>query len=201
MNPFNRRPANLAAAPDWAEVFGRHAPLEVDVGFGKGLFLVDRARESPGVDVVGIEHRHSFVEKTRARIAALRLRNAYAMEGEAFARITTCFPSASVSRFYVFFPDPWWKRRHHKRRLWTPEMAALLADRLVPGGELFAQTDVQEYATFIVDLLDATRGLVNTAGPGSLTRWENEIPPSPRERRYRIDGTPYYQARYRKRVD
>jgi tRNA (guanine-N7-)-methyltransferase len=121
------------------------------------------------------------------------------MEGEAVARIRACFASASVSRFYVFFPDPWWKRRHHKRRLWTPEFAALLADRLVPGGEVFAQTDVRDYGEQILEILDATPGLENVVAPGTLTPWEGEVPPSPRERRYLRDATPYYQMRYRRR--
>lgn len=198
MNPLRRMPANLEPGPDWPSLFGRVAPIEIDVGFGRGLFLVDRALSTPAVNVVGFEHRLSFVQRTQARIDKLRLPNARAMDGEAFARITACFTSASVSRFYVFFPDPWWKRRHHKRRLWTDEFAALLSDRLLDGGEIFAQTDVLEYAEYVLALLDRTPGLLNVEGPGQQTRWVGEIPPSPRERQYLQDGTPYYQMRYRR---
>ena len=201
MNPLRRMTSNDAPALDWPAVFGRVAPIEVDVGFGKGLFLIDRALTTPTVDVLGFEHRLSLVSKAQGRIEKLRIPNARAMDGEAYNRITVCFAPASVSRFYVFFPDPWWKRRHHKRRLWTEEFAGLLTDRLVPGGEIFAQTDVLEYAEYVLALLDGTPGLRNVEGPGKRTRWVGELPPSPRERQYLQDGTPYYQMRYQRTTE
>ncbi len=196
MNPLRLLPRDEPLPPPWPEVFRRRAPLEVDVGFGKGYFLTDRAREAPQIDVVGIEQRLKWVLSTRVRIERERLPNAYVMDGEAAYHIRRSFRPGEVSRFYVFFPDPWWKRKHHKRRLWSPEFAALLADRLAEGGVLYAQSDVAEYAQRIFDILEATKDLRNVNGPRVLAQWQGEIPPSPRERNYLRDGTRYFQMKY-----
>lgn len=196
MNPLGLPPVGEPPPPPWREVFGRDAPLEVDVGFGKGLFLTDRAREAPNVNVVGIEQRLKWVLATRGRIERERLPNASVMDGEAVYRITRSFQPGEVSRFYVFFPDPWWKRRHQRRRLWTPAFAALLTERLCPGGILYAQTDVAEYSQQILQILENAPGLQNASGPRQLAAWQGEIPPSPRERTYLQNGMPYYQMKY-----
>jgi tRNA (guanine-N7-)-methyltransferase len=199
MNPL-RRPSVAPPAPrPWREVFGRDAELEVDVGFGRGHFLTDRARQAPGVNVVGIELRKKWVETLRARIERERIPNAYVLDGEAFALIAAHFAPGEVSRFYVFFPDPWWKRRHRKRRLWTPELVALLASRLRPGGAIYAQTDVAEYAEEIRGLLEAAPELTR-AHAEAYAPWGEELPRSPRERRYVRDGVPYYQMKYLRRA-
>jgi tRNA (guanine-N7-)-methyltransferase len=174
-------------------VFARDAPLEVDVGFGRGHFLLDRAAQAPHANLVGIELRKKWVATVRARIERLGLTNAQVLEGEAARLVAHHFGPGEVHRFYVFFPDPWWKRRHQKRRLWNPEFAALLMSRLSPGGHLFAQSDVWAYATEILALLEGTPGLRNVRGSFQLGPWNEELPLSPRERRYRKDGVPYYQ--------
>ena len=130
-----------------------------------------------------------------ARIERERIPNARVMEAEAALALSSWFAPATVSRFYVFFPDPWWKRRHHKRRLLSPSFAALLADRLAPRGLLYFQTDVAEYARDALAVLEGTPGLRNAAGPGAVVPWEEELPHSPRERRYRRDGVPYHQIK------
>lgn len=198
MNPLRRFPVPEEPPPPWREVFGRVAPIEVDVGFGRGHFLLDRARQAPGVDLVGIEMRRKWVDVVRARLERERIGNARVLYGEAMTLLPRLFAPGEVSRFYVFFPDPWWKRRHRKRRLWTPAFADLLASRLCPGGLLYAQTDVAEYAAEILSLLEGTPGLVNVRGPGRLGPWEEDLPLSPRERRYRRDGIPYHQMKFRR---
>ena len=193
MNPLRKPLTREPPPPPWREVFGRAAPLEVDIGFGRGHFLLDRARQAPNVDVVGFEIRKKWVTTVAARIERERVPNARVFEGEAQFVVTSWLAPGEVSRFYVFFPDPWWKRRHHKRRLLTPEFAALLAERLAPGGLLYFQTDVAEYAREARAVLAATASLRDAAAP-----WEPDLPHSPRERRYRRDGVSYHQLKLEK---
>jgi tRNA (guanine-N7-)-methyltransferase len=190
MNPLRRSLADEPLPGPWREVFGRDAPIEVDVGFGRGHFLLERARQAPHANLVGIEMRRKWVDGLAARIARERVPNARVLYGEAARVIGASFAPGEVARFYVFFPDPWWKRRHHKRRLFTPELAALLADRLASGGEIFFQTDVAQYAERARALLAATAGLSDAGA------WDPGLPPSPRERRYLRDGVPYQRMRF-----
>jgi tRNA (guanine-N7-)-methyltransferase len=196
MNPLRLSPWPESPPRPWTEVFGREAPLEVDIGFGRGHFLLDRAAQAPQVNLVGIELRRKWVATVRSQIERLHLENARVLEGEAARLIAHHFQPGEVHRFYVFFPDPWWKRRHQKRRLFNPEFAALLSSRLAPGGRLFAQSDVWSYATEILALLEATPGLRNARGPFQLGPWEEDLPLSPRERRCRQDGVPCYQMAF-----
>ncbi len=110
-----------APAPfDWRAVFGNEHPVEVEIGFGKGLFLVTAAQACPGVNFLGIEVVRKYQLFTATRVAKRDLANVRLAKADARAFLRDCVAPASVQAVHVYFPDPWWKKRHHKRRVFIP---------------------------------------------------------------------------------
>jgi tRNA (guanine-N7-)-methyltransferase len=180
--------------PDWRREFGRDAPLELEIGPGRGHFALDHAGANPGIDLVAIETRRSDCELIRARARKRGLRNLIVVQGDAKLLVPRLFAPASLSALHVQFPDPWWKKRHQKRRLVDVELAASMRDLLREGGAVDFRTDVQAYARAAVQTWEEA-GFVNAAGPGQLWKDEPEVL-STRERRYAKTGQPVYRARF-----
>ena len=150
---------------DFHAVFPRNAPRVAEIGFGNGEALRYAARHDRDRDYIGIEVHAPGVG---------RLLNALAEDGSDHVRVyhhdavevlTREIADASLDEIRIYFPDPWHKKRHNKRRLLNPEFAALLARKLRDGGRLHMATDWQDYAGQMWDVLDATPGLRNRAGP------------------------------------
>ncbi len=145
--------------------------LEVELGCAEGEFLFRRASQKPGHHVVGIEIRRDLVAKINTM--ALDLPPGQRVEA-IFANlnihIPTLFAPASVDRFFINFPDPWFKKQHHKRRVVTPELLAELCEALRPGGELFFQSDIFDLALDALSVIEEFgEGLVhNVRGPWSF---------------------------------
>jgi tRNA (guanine-N7-)-methyltransferase len=132
---------------------------EVEIGFGKGKYLLRRCEEAPGRRFLGIElateyWRH-FVERARKR----GLANWVALRGEALYLISTVLPTGFAAAVHVYFPDPWPKSRHHKRRLFDPETVDLVLGLLAEGGRLSFATDFLDYGELVVELLESCPGL------------------------------------------
>jgi tRNA (guanine-N7-)-methyltransferase len=144
--PVHRCAEPGEAFPDWKDVFGSEMPLHVECGAGKGLFAREFAARHPDLAFVAIETRRIFVEGLRAKAARLGLGNLHVLQGDARQLIERAFPPESVAAFHVHFPDPWWKRKHWKRRLVDADLAALLHRLLVPGGVVDFRTDILAYA-------------------------------------------------------
>jgi tRNA (guanine-N7-)-methyltransferase len=187
-----------ALFPDWRRDFSRAADadlrLELEIGPGHGHFALDHAAADPAMDLVVIETRRADVELIRERAHKRGLRNLLAFHGDAKLLVPRFFPERSLSVVHVHFPDPWWKKRHQKRRMVDVELAALLRTLLRVGGEVDFRTDVPNYASEAVITWEEV-GFVNTAGPGQL--W-TEVPLvlSTRERRYAQTGQPVFRARF-----
>lgn len=130
---------------DWSDLFQNEAPVEIEVGFGKGTYLVHAATRTPERNFYGIEIEAKYHFYVASRLARRRLTNARVCCGDAKAILTQCVADASVEVVHVYFPDPWWKRRHWKRRLFTQDFAESCARVIRPGGELSIATDVEEY--------------------------------------------------------
>jgi tRNA (guanine-N7-)-methyltransferase len=130
---------------DWRAVFGNDHPVEVEVGCGKGLFLLTAASACPGVNFFGIEIVRKYQLYTATRLAIRNLHNARIACADARIFFRDRISEGSLQAVHVYFPDPWWKKRHHKRRLFTPEFAALCATGLQSGGKLHFASDVPEY--------------------------------------------------------
>jgi tRNA (guanine-N7-)-methyltransferase len=163
---------------DFAALFGRRAPVVVEVGFGMGETTARIAAENPAIDYLGIEVHAPGVGSLLRQVDALGLANVRVISHDAVEVLRDMVPPASLSGIHVFFPDPWPKKRHHKRRLVQPAFAALAAARLARGGYIHVATDWEEYARQVLEVLAATPGLANTAqgfAPRPATRPETKF--------------------------
>jgi tRNA (guanine-N7-)-methyltransferase len=153
-----------AAAPlDAAALFGRNAPLVLEIGFGMGAATAEVAAAQPGADFIGIEVHEAGVGALLQRIADRDLTNLRIVQHDAVEVLQWMIAPALLAGVHLWFPDPWPKKRHHKRRLVQPPFVALLASRLAPGGYVHCATDWQAYAEQMLAVLSAEPLLVNTA--------------------------------------
>jgi tRNA (guanine-N7-)-methyltransferase len=180
--------------PDWAGEFGRAAALELEIGPGRGGFALEHAAAHPEIDLVCIETRRSDCERIRARAKRRRLTNLVVLQGDAKLLIPRLFQPGSLSALYVHFPDPWWKKRHNKRRMVDVELAARMRTLLRPGGPVDFRTDVRAYAEAAVATWEEA-GFTNEAGPGRMSSAAPQVL-STREQRYARTGQPVYRARF-----
>jgi tRNA (guanine-N7-)-methyltransferase len=139
-----------------AVIFGRSAPLEIELGAGTGDFIIARAAEFPERNFLAIESSGVVARMLAVRCGRAALRNLRVLRMDGRTLVNLMIGSESVSAYHIYFPDPWPKERHHKRRLFTPYLVANLERTLAPGGALYVATDVGEYAGEIFAMLDAT---------------------------------------------
>lgn len=179
-------------------IFGRHAPLEVEVGSGKGLFLQSAATATPQHDFLGVEIAARYARFAAARLARLALTNAVVVHGDAQRLFDELLPDESVLAVHVYFPDPWWKKRHHKRRLMNERFVRNVARTLTPTGSLHYWTDVRERFDATLELIARETSL---AGPFPVAERPAEHDLDYRthfERRMRLTKNPVYRAEFRK---
>jgi len=148
---------------DWQSVFGRSAPRVLEVGFGMGDATAQVAAAQPQTDFLGVEVHPPGVGALLKRIGELGLPNLRIVQHDAVEVLQQMLLPASLAGVHVWFPDPWHKKRHHKRRLIQPPLVALLASRLAPGGYLHCATDWQPYAEQMLEVLSGEPVLTNTA--------------------------------------
>jgi len=139
---------------DWSEFYGNNHPVELDVGCGRGLFLVNSATAHPETNYCGIEIDYREGRRTARRLKKRTMANARVLGGDARVALEKLVKPRSVAAVHVYFPDPWWKRKHRRRRIFTDTFLELVAGVLVPGGELHSWSDVGEYFQTIRDLVD-----------------------------------------------
>jgi tRNA (guanine-N7-)-methyltransferase len=155
--PYRAEPLNFR------EIFGREAPVVLEIGSGMGETTARIARENPQLDYLAVEVHAPGVGSLLRQLAEDGSPNVRVIQHDAVEVTRAMIPPASLAGIHVFFPDPWPKKRHHKRRLVQPAFAALAASRLAPGGYFHVATDWQEYAEHVLAVLAATPGLRNTA--------------------------------------
>ena len=173
---------------DPAAVFGRRAPLVVEIGFGRGDVLLDAATARPDRDYVGIEVHAPGIGYLLARAHDRGIENVRVLFCDAREALRHRFPDSSLDEIWIYFPDPWPKARHHKRRLVQPGFAELAASRLRPGGRILAATDDDDYALHMLSVFAASARLENLAGPGAFWSGPTERPPTRFEERGRSRG-------------
>lgn len=154
---------------DFAAVFGRRAPVILEIGCGMGETTAAIAAAHPGNDYLGIEVHTPGVGSLLKEIATRDLANLRVIQHDAVEVVRDMIPHASLAGIHIYFPDPWPKKRHHKRRLIQPPFVHELALRLVPGGYLHCATDWEDYAQQMLEVLSAEPLLENTA-PGFAPR-------------------------------
>ncbi len=148
---------------DLEQLFGRSAPKVLEIGFGMGETTAEIARSHPENDYLGIEVHTPGVGALLKRIGELSLANLRIIQHDAAEVLRDMIRPGSLSGVHIFFPDPWPKKRHHKRRLIQPQLASLLARSLAPGGYLHVATDWEDYALQILEVLSNEPALANTA--------------------------------------
>lgn len=146
---------------DLDAIFGRKAPKILEIGFGMGETTARIAKENPENDYLGLEVHTPGVGALLKRIDEQALTNVRIVQHDAVEVVRMMVAPGTLAGIHIFFPDPWPKKRHHKRRLIQPAFAQLLASRLAPGGYLHAATDWQPYADYILETLSAVDLLVN----------------------------------------
>ena len=179
--------AFASAPPDFDAVFGRRAPRVLEIGCGMGETTAAIAAARPDVDFIGVEVHAPGVGSLLKQVDALGLSNLRVIRHDAVEVVAQMIPEASLAGIHVFFPDPWPKKRHHKRRLLQPAFVAALAARLVPGGYLHAATDWEEYA------LRNARDLRRRAAAGQHRRGlraASGLPPADQVRDARPEARP-----------
>ena len=148
---------------DPREVFGRTAPLVLEIGSGMGETTASIAQAQPDTDFIAVEVHGPGIGSLLKRIGEQGLRNLRVIRHDALEVLEHMIPDGSLAGIHLFFPDPWPKKRHHKRRLVQPAFAALAARKLAPGGYLHAATDWDDYAAQIAEVLQAEPGLRRAA--------------------------------------
>jgi tRNA (guanine-N7-)-methyltransferase len=192
LEPYLFTPPDPPAPVVWAEVFGNDRPIEIEVGFGKGLFLITAGQERPDVNFFGIEIERKYQLFTANRVAKRFLNNVRLACADARALLRDRVPARSVQAVHVYFPDPWWKKRHHKRRLFTAEFAGLCERVLRDGGRLEVMSDVAEYFAMISELLAKQPRLQLLPATEPTGEYRTNF-----ERKYRLAGKPIYGSSYR----
>jgi tRNA (guanine-N7-)-methyltransferase len=152
-----------AAPADWGAIFGRNAPRVLEIGFGMGATTAEIALHRPSDDFIGVEVHEPGVGALLKLIDEQTLTNIRIVQHDAVEVIEHMLTPASLDGVHIFFPDPWHKARHHKRRLIQPPFVAQLASRLKPGAYLHCATDWQNYAEQMLEVLSADPSLENTA--------------------------------------
>lgn len=155
---------------DYIAVFGRDAPVIVEIGFGNGDALYDMAGTHPENNYLGIEVHRPGVGSLLRRLEAGGLENVRVLVADAKDVLTKRIPDGSLAAVHLFFPDPWPKKRHHKRRLLQADFAELVRIKLSLGGYFAIATDWEDYARHILEVMSQIDGFENAAGPGGYAQ-------------------------------
>ncbi len=171
--------------------------IEIEIGPGRGGFLFERLAAEPGVRMLGLEIRRKWATIVDDRLRERGLGDRARVLAEDAKAVFPRFPDACARAVFVHFPDPWWKKKHHKRLVVTPELLAQVCRVLRPSGDLFIQTDVRERAEAYAELVAAEPRLRSLAPPGELATENPFQARSPREHRAIADGLPIYRLHFR----
>lgn len=196
-HPVGQELVGLEKPPSWDEVFGFQGPLELEIGCGMGNFALEYSAKHPAVRYVAFEWRKKYAREVAHKGQTRGLRNLKVVEADARIEIPRLFTPGSLSGIHLQFPDPWWKRAHHKRAVLQPEFTALLLSLTASGGFFEMRTDVEDRAVQMLETLEEA-GYQNPLGPGMFHPRSEEDLPSSRERRYLATGHPVYRATLRK---
>ncbi len=193
----------LAPRPiDWAALFGNDKPVEIEVGTGKGLFLLHAATTRPDTNFLGIEIVRKYQLYAATRYAIRQLPNVKTACADAKVVLHDHVAPASVAAVHVYFPDPWWKKRHRKRRVFTPEFAADAARAIKLGGRLYIASDVEEYFGVMTAIVRAMPAFAERPEEASLAAPQTEMGYATNfERKALAAGTSIWRAVYERTAE
>lgn len=168
---------------EWTEVFGRTAPVVLEIGFGMGKSLVEMAGNEHDKDFVGIEVHRPGVGACIAEAQENDIHNLRVFEHDAVEVLADCVADNSLSRVQLFFPDPWHKKRHHKRRIVQPEFVQKLRAKLAIGGVFHMATDWENYAEHMLEVMSSAEGFKNQSKTGDYVPRPEQRPMTKFEQR------------------
>jgi tRNA (guanine-N7-)-methyltransferase len=178
----------------WVEVFSNEHPVEIEIGIGKGRFILDAARRREDVNYVGVEWAMKYLRMAHARCVRRELSNLRFVRADAREFVEFFVPERSVNAYHIYFPDPWPKKRHHKRRLFNREFLNEVERTLIPGGLLWLATDFAEYFEVMEDVLRESDRLqeIDRVWDGAKTNYEEK---------YLAVGKPIYRCVLQFQID
>jgi tRNA (guanine-N7-)-methyltransferase len=187
-----------APPPTWTEIFGNPNPVEVEIGFGKGAFLLALARNHPDRNFFGVESAKRWSFRLSRLIERDGPTNVIAVHADFTCLVRAMIWSESVSAYHLYFPDPWWKKRHQRRRLFRDDFANALTHTLAPGGTIYLASDVEEYFIEIVQHFSAAPELTQFPWERDQVNKRGKLILTDFERKYRKEGRPIFYAGFRK---
>lgn len=186
-------------AIDTDTVFGRSGPKVLEIGFGMGDSLLQMAAAEPATDFIGIEVHPPGVGTIMNIAQSEGISNLRVYLADANDVLEECFPPQSIDRLQLYFPDPWHKKKHNKRRIVQPQFVQLVREKLLPGGVLHMATDWQHYAEQMLETLDEAEGFENIAGIGQYSPRPDYRPMTKFEKRGERLGHGVWDLIYKKR--
>ncbi|MFW5826660.1 MAG: tRNA (guanosine(46)-N7)-methyltransferase TrmB [Alkalispirochaeta sp.] len=184
---------------DWDTTFGRQgAPRIIDIGFGMGEALIELAEANPDTDFLGIEVHKPGIGRVLGQVEERGLTNVRVVRYDAVVVCHRLIPRDSIDGIHLFFPDPWPKKRHHKRRLVRPGFPELIAPLLRSGGYFYAVTDWEDYAEAMLEVLDGSPYFENAGGRG-FSPPQDWRPETAFERKGRTKGHAIFELMYHRR--
>ena len=190
---FLTLPATDAGDPtlNWSAIFGNNQPVEIELGIGKGRFLLDAAERLPGVNFVGVEWAAKYLRIAQHRAVRRELDNMCFVRTDAREFVEFFISNGSIGAYHIYFPDPWPKKRHHKRRLFNEGFLREVERTLQEGGRLWLATDYADYFDVMLEVLETSRCLVVVDGEwvGAKTNYEDK---------YIAQGKPIYRRTLQK---
>ncbi|BAU66365.1 tRNA (guanine-N7-)-methyltransferase [Stanieria sp. NIES-3757] len=203
VNPLSRNFQQPIQLPDWNTIYQNpNLPLHLDIGCARGKFLLQMAQLQPEINFLGIEIRHALVKDANQTKDELGLTNLHYLFGNintSASLILNSFPTNTLKFITIQFPDPWFKKKHNKRRVVQPELVNILVDYLVEDGRIFLQSDIEEIAIEMRERFGSNSALVQQ----HQTTWldDNPLPVSTERELYVLaDNLPVYRVLYKKKL-
>lgn len=199
LKPWFQTIEDLGSSLNWPEFFGNDNPVEIDIGCGRGLFLFNASVTTPQTNFVGLEIDYREGRRTATRLMKQDLPNARVIGGDCRVLLTEMIQPGSLAAAHVYFPDPWWKKRHHKRRLFNEDFLAMLVRILRPGGFVHHWTDVADYFEMAQGLMNHHPGFTKCPVPAEREATSDMDYHTSFERKKRKLGLPIYRGLWQKR--
>lgn len=191
-HPFWNTP--FLSDPSWKHIFKTDAPLELEVGMGRSHFLFERAKAEPSHNIIGIEWKGEWVKQAQKRAEREEITNLYALWANAWQIVPGIFADGSLSQIILNFPDPWWKKKHHKRKIINDSFVDTLVSKLKISGRIYLQTDVHHLFEEYVYRLEEHPQLRNIAGKYASLKKNPQNARSHREKKCEAAGVQIYRA-------